>query len=263
MGKLVLGGLAFLGGLYLVATALLFSAQRRLIYPAPPATDQIVPAYFADARIGTDDGLNLRALYRAPRGQKLVIVFFHGNGDDLAGAMAATRMLGGAGYGLMLSEYRGYGGNPGSPSEVGLYRDGEAALSWLEGKGIPPGRIVLMGNSLGSGIATELAMRYPVAALVIVSGFTSLADVAAAQMWMFPVRWLLRDRYENAAKLPRVAAPTLLLHGTADRLIPPDHARRLKDAARRGTLQLVPDTGHELAYLPQSQAAILRWLDIR
>lgn len=106
-------------------------------------------------------------------------MFFHGNGDSLAGAGTATKLLETRGYGLLLVEYRGYGGNPGKPSESGLYLDGRAAMAWLATQQTGPERIVLIGNSLGSGTAVQLAREGPVAALILISGFTSLADVVS------------------------------------------------------------------------------------
>lgn len=255
--------LALLGGLfalYLLTGLLLFATQRKLIYPAPRVGFAVAHQAFREVRLTTEDGLSLRALYKRAIGDLPTIIFFHGNGDSLAGAIKATELLAASGYGLLLPEYRGYGGNPGSPSEVGLYRDGEAALRWLNGEGVGADRVVLVGNSLGSGVATELATRHAVAGLVLISGFTSLPDIAASHMRFLPTRWLVRDRYDNAAKLRQVDAPVLVLHGAADSLIPAAHGDRLVRAARRGELEIVPGTGHELAYLPQSGAAMLRWL---
>lgn len=248
-GKVFLTAFLIAGGLYLAATIALFAMQRKLIYPAPRGifASRSDLSGFEDVRIRTGDGLDLRALHRPAVGGRPVLIFFHGNGDGLGGAIAATRELAEQGYGLLLPDYRGYGGNPGSPSETGLYRDGEAAMSWLAEQGIRSGEVVMVGNSLGSGVATELATRHAVAGLVLISGFTSLADVTAAHMRYFPTRLLLRDRYENAVKLARVAAPVLILHGTRDGLIAPDHGVRLAKAARGGVLELVPGAGHGLA----------------
>ncbi|WP_375403389.1 alpha/beta hydrolase [uncultured Sphingomonas sp.] len=262
MGRTLLIALGIAGTLYVTATVMLFGMQRRLIYPASRAVfvSKEDPSPFEEARLATTDGLRLRALYRPAVGMRPVIVFFHGNGDDLGGAIMATRALATEGYGLLLPEYRGYGGNSGSPSEEGLYRDGAAAMRWLADRGVRSANVVIVGNSLGSGVATELATHHEVAGLVLISGFTSLADVAASQMRFFPARLLIRDRYENAAKLALVAAPTLILHGGRDGLIAPAHGAKLVKVARRGEFELVPEAGHELAYLPRSQSAILRWL---
>lgn len=194
---LLLCGLA--AAVYVAAVLGLSVVQRRLIYPAPRYAEPPpgTVAGFEELSLRTSDGLQLRAIYRSARGDRPTLVFFHGNGDSLRGALLATDRLVAAGYGLLLPEYRGYGGNPGAPTEAGLYRDGEAALHWLRQHHVPPGRTVLVGNSLGSGVATELATREPVAGLVLVSPFTSLADVAARHMRLLPARLLLRDRYDN------------------------------------------------------------------
>lgn len=259
--RLALFSLAAFAGIYLAAMCMLAVRQRSLIYPTPPVAHQETFPGFEKVALRTRDGLKLHALHRPARPGLSTLIFFHGNGDSLRGAVAATGALAAAGYGVLLPEYRGYGGNPGTPTEDGLYRDGEAALRWLTDEHVPLGRIVLVGNSLGSGVATELASKHPVAGLVLISGFTSLADVAAAHMRIFPVRLLLKDRYENAAKLPFVAGRVLVLHGLDDTLIPPGHGTALARAATRSSLKLVPEAGHELAYLPACQAAILQWLE--
>jgi hypothetical protein len=259
VSKILLIAAIAVAGLYLAVTGLLFAGQRQMIYPAPRMTP-IDRGRFREAILQTSDGLRLKALYQKARGDLPTLIFFHGNGDNLAGAMAATSSLAANGYGLLLPEYRGYGGNPGSPSEAGLYRDGEAALQWLREGGVPIERVVLVGNSLGSGVATELTAWNPVRGLVLISGFTSLADVAASHMRLFPVRLLLRDRYDNRAKLSRVTAPVLIVHGQRDTLIPVSHAEALARSAQNVQLVVDPATGHELAYLPQAQSAVLRWL---
>lgn len=247
-----LAGVALAG--VLLALLLLFLIQRRLIYPAPAHPGPVTAAGFEAVTLTAADGLRLAALYRPAAPGRPTLVFFHGNGDSLRGSLIAT--AGFVGHGLLLPEYRGYGGNPGSPDEAGLYADGEAALAWLAARGVGPARTVLIGNSLGSGVATELAARHRVAGLVIVSGFTSL-PAAAAGAFGLPIGALVRDRFDNAAKLPRVTAPVLVLHGDADRVIAVAHGRAL--GARVGYREF-PGVGHELAYRPEAQAAITAWL---
>lgn len=258
----MIGALAIIAGIYAIVIAALFFKQGALIYPA--RSQRVVAAdldpHFSDIVLRTRDGLALNAVYRPSRDGRPTAVFFHGNGDNLQGAAAATQWLAGAGYGLLLVEYRGYSGNPGTPGEAGLYDDGRAAMAWLAAQGVPPNRIVLIGNSLGSGVATQLATEFPVAGLVLISPFTSLPDVAAAKVRWAPIRSLLRDRYENLAKVRRLKLPILIVHGDADTLIPVSHGEALAAAAARGRLVRVPGIGHELAYRPQSGMAITRWL---
>ena len=251
--------------LYLLAAAAMFLFQRRLIYPgqgsAPVPLERL--AGYHDVALRTADGLSLRGAYRPSVGGRPTIVFFHGNGDSLAGAELATHGFMEVGYGVLLPEYRGYGGNAGEPSEEGLYADGRAALDFLARAGCAPAHVILIGNSLGSGIAVQLAGERRTAALVVVSGFTSLLAVAALHVRWLPVRWLMRDRYDNRSKIGSVEAPTLLLHGTADRLIPLSMAETLASNGRHATVERFPGAGHELAYRPEAQEAVLRWLRSR
>ncbi|AQR74420.1 alpha/beta hydrolase [Sphingomonas sp. LM7] len=251
---------AIVGALYFTMLGALFAGQRALIFPAPRDATTAPPPGFSGVVLETEDGLRLAAAYRRGSATLPTLLFFHGNGDRLTGAAAAARGIAAAGYGVLLVEYRGYAGNPGSPGEQGLYRDGRAALAWLEQRGIAPRCVVVIGNSMGSGVATENAGGAPVAGLVLVSGFTSLPDVVAPLYPWLPVRMLLRDRFDNRAKIARVEAPMLLLHGTADRLIPARHSIALAGAARKARLALVPGAGHDLAYTARSQTMILNWL---
>ncbi|WP_442680878.1 alpha/beta hydrolase [Sphingomonas sp. ASY06-1R] len=263
MAKILLGGLAVAGMLYGGTLGWLYAKQRTLIYPAP--LDGAAMALSAEAgmravSLTTTDGIVLRALYRPSQGGRPTILFFHGNGDSLAGSRAATALFAAQGYGLLLPEYRGYAGNPGRPSEEGLYRDGAAALRWLATHGTPPSRTIVMGNSLGSGVATEMAATHRVAGLVLVSGFTRMGDVVRFHYPFVPVRWLLHDRYDNQDKLQRVACPILILHGAADPLIPVEQGRALRARNRGARLEIVPETGHELAYTQASQVRTAAWL---
>lgn len=260
IGKFVLwaGGAALL--IYLLILAGLFCFQRSFFYPAPRTVIARPEAGFEDIRIVTIDGLKLRAFYRPARAGLPTLIFFHGNASDLAAGEYATRGLVAQGYGVMLPEYRGYGGNPGSPDEQGLYRDGEAALSWLAAKGVPSGRVVAIGNSLGSGVATEMAARHRLAGLVLISGFASLDRVALEHYPFVPARLLMLDRYDNLAKLPAIACPILLLHGTADTVVSAANSEALAKAQPAARLQLVPGAGHELAFLDVAQLRVLQWL---
>ena len=250
----------FVLAILLVATALLYTQQRRLIFPAPSDYPQDPPPGFRLAYTQTGDGLRLSAFYRAAEPGRKTLLFFHGTGDNLLGAIAATRGPAAAGHGLMLVEYRGYGGNAGSPDETGLYRDGAAAIRWLAGAGVEARRIVVIGNSIGSGPATEIAQRHDVAALMLISGLADLPSVIESNVPLVP-RWLVRDRFDNAAKLPRIAAPVYLMHGDADRLVKPDNLARLARARPDATVERVAGVGHELAYTASAQAILTKWVE--
>lgn len=245
--------------LLIVATALLYTQQRRLIFPAPAQYPEAPPPGFQRVSTQTEDGLRLVAFYRPAAAGKRTILFFHGNGDNLLGAIEATRGPAANGNGLLLAEYRGYGGNPGSPREPGLYRDGDAAIRWLATEGIAARDVIVVGNSIGSGPATEMALRHDVAALILVSGFSSLPDVVGEAMPFVP-RALVRDRFDNAGKLARVKAPLFLMHGDADTLVRPTNLTRLQRARPDATVALVAGAGHELAYTAAAQAILKQWV---
>jgi len=149
------------------------------------------------------------------------------------------------GDGLLGVEYRGYPGSTGSPSEEGLLRDGEATYAKALELGFPADHIVAMGESLGTGVAVDLAARHPVAALVLDSPFSATVDVAAARYWMFPVRLLMRDQFRSDERIGKVSAPVLMVHGTADRTIAIGFAERLFALANEPkTFMRVSGAGH-------------------
>ncbi len=220
----------------------LWLGQRRLIY----LPDRVVPEpaiagvpEMAVVELATADGLRLSAWHRPPAHDGLAtLVYFHGNAGHLGMRGSKIRPYLDAGYGVLLPAYRGFSGNPGQPTEAGLYADGEAALDFLAGAGSPAGRLVLYGESLGSGVAVELATRHHIAALVLEAPFTSIADVGQHRFPLFPVRRIVADRFGSAAKIARIEAPLLLVHGTSDGIVPTRFGQALFEAAAE------PKEGH-------------------
>jgi fermentation-respiration switch protein FrsA (DUF1100 family) len=150
------------------------------------------------------------------------------------------------GLGVLLLEYRGYGGNPGAPTEAGLYADADAALDFLSQDGIPASRLVIYGESLGSGVAVHMAAERELAALILEAPFTRLADAASYHYSFVPVSVLLRDRFDSLSAIGKIRAPILILHGERDRVIPVRFGRALLAAApepKEGWFS--PDAGHE------------------
>jgi fermentation-respiration switch protein FrsA (DUF1100 family) len=247
------------GGLYLALVILLFIGQRAIIYPAPKGAAKTPPG-FESISLETADGLALRAAWRVAAPGKPTILFFHGNGDSLPGAAVATRHLAEAGFGILLADYRGYASNSGSPSEAGLLKDGRAAVQFLQNRGVASSALILMGASLGTGVATQLAAEHAPAALVLVSPFTSLPDAGANAFPWLPVRALVHDRFNNLDAIARVRAPVLILHSIDDRVIPFRQGAALAAAAPNGRLVRFPHDGHQLQFTAMAQSAILEWL---
>ncbi len=164
------------------------------------------------------------------------MVYFHGNGGNISGRVKRVRPYLNAGLGVLLVGYRGYGGNPGTPSEQGLYEDARAALRFVEADGVAAERTVLYGESLGSALAIHVAAERaaegrPVAAVIGEGAPSSVVDVAARRYFFAPVRTLIRDRFDSRAKVAEIGAPLLLIHGEDDRIVPIEFSRALYDAA--------------------------------
>ena len=248
--------------IYIAILAGLYFRQRDLIYPGAGGQPGPVSseAGFEEVWLATDDGLKLRALYRAPRPGMPTLLEFHGNGHAVSGSAAAMRPLIGDGYGMLLSEYRGFGGNPGQPSEQGLYRDARAAWRWLRDKDVPPGRIVIVGYSLGTGVAAQLALEHRPRALILIAGYTDIPHVTRQHYPWIPAGLLVTERFRTIDKLPRIACPILLLHGRNDDTIPFDNSIALARAQPSAMLGLVAGTGHGIIYREDTMRRIDAWL---
>ena len=212
----------------------LYAFQRRLLYHprvTRPPLDDLVTLGVREVELTTRDGLTLFSWYLPPRSGRPVIAYFHGNGGNIGYRAERLRRFAREGYGVLLAEYRGYGGNPGAPSEAGLFADGEAALDFLDHHAVGPGEMVLWGESLGSGVAVYLAATREIAALILEAPFTSVAAIAQRRYPFIPAAWLLHDRFDSLSRIPKVTAPLLILHGERDRVVPVRHGRKLLAAA--------------------------------
>jgi len=221
--------------LALIAAAWLF--QRHLIYL--PSGD-VVPAASAglpraqSISIKTEDGLDLAGWFvpSAKSDFDYTAIVFNGNAGNRAYRAPLAAALARHGLATLLFDYRGFGGNAGSPSEDGLARDARAARDYLTTRpDVDPQRIVYFGESLGAGVAIRLATERAPAALIVRSPFASLASVAQHHYPFLPVRWLLREGYPSEELIRRVACPTLVITGDRDSIVPVAESRRLYDAA--------------------------------
>jgi fermentation-respiration switch protein FrsA (DUF1100 family) len=241
LGFAVAAYAALVGGLYLF--------QRQLLY----LPDKTRPELFGLEKLGvrevmltTEDGLSLLSWYLPGHPGRPVIVYFHGNGGHIG--YRAERLLRFAreDYGVLMLEYRGYGSNPGTPSEAGFYADGRAALGFLDREGVAPNRLVLYGESLGSGVAVELAAHHEVAALILEAPPTSVVEVAQCHFPYVPAARLVTDRFDSLSRIGKVKAPILVLHGENDRVVPIRYGRTLFNAAPEPKeAWFSPEAGHE------------------
>src|ERR1700737_1281334 len=227
---IIVASIGYLGGL-----AALSFAQRSFLFPIPQ-TVRTAPgtAGFPEAEehlLTTDDGEKVIAWHVPAKPGHAVILYFHGNGDFLAGFFGRFRDMIADGTGVVALSYRGYSGSSGKPSEQGLLQDAAAAYAFTAAR-YDAEKIVAWGFSLGTGVAVALAAEQPVGKLILEAPYTSIVDVAASAFPFMPVRWLMRDRFHSDQRIPRGTAPLLGMHGASDPTIPIALGERLFALAR-------------------------------
>ncbi len=221
---------------YIAVVGLLYIFQRDLMY-RPEQIRRVAPSYYPmlagvrEIQLHTPDGLRVYAWYAAPPAGRPTVAIFHGNGGSLRSQRYRLKCFKNANMGVLVLGYRGYAGSDGTPSEEGLYTDARTALDWLNVQNIADDRIVIYGESLGTGIATKMATEREFAAVILESPYTSTVDVAATRFPFVPVSWLMKDRFDSLARIAQVQEPLLVMHGEADEVIPQAFGRRLFDAA--------------------------------
>ena len=235
------------GAAYLVVCSAACVFQRSLLYHpgAPPDGDPgELGLKWREVSLSTEDGETLNAWYIEAEDAVGCSLVSHGNAGNIEHRLGLAATLARMGISSLLYDYRGYGGSTGSPTEKGLYLDGVASYEWLLSEGWSADRVFLWGESLGGGVATELATRFECAALILDHTFTSSVDVGAELYPWLPVRLLSFDTYENEAKLPGIKVPILIIHSPQDELIPYEFALRLKEAAHENALLISTEGGH-------------------
>ena len=249
-----------------VVLAALTVFQRQLIYlagnEAVPPIAEVLPGG-TEWTLETDDGLELTAWFAeasATREDGMTVLVAPGNAGNRSHRVPLADALTDAGFDVLLVDYRGYGGNPGSPSEAGLALDIRAAYDAVLHSGVPAERLLLFGESLGGAVVTGLATQVPAAGLVLRSPFVDLASVAADAYPFLPVRWLLKDQLPVLEPIRDVGIPVAVVYGTADSIVDPAQSRRVAEAAPN-TVAVVAVEGADhndaaLGYGPQVVAAV-------
>lgn len=245
---------------YLIFVIFIFANQRSLMYMPSAAADG--PAGFAAEQVRTEDGLTLTGYAVPPGPGKPVMVLFHGNASLPKWEAFKTGLLRQKGYGIVLAGYRGYGGNPGSPSEKGFYADGEAYLDWVS-KEYPGHPLILYGESIGTGVAVEMAKRHSPAALILEVPFKSALSVARRAYWFVPLKFLLmQDQYRSDLKIGDVHAPVLFLLAEDDKVVTLTSGQALYDLANQPKKKIVfPHVGHSNVYDAKAEPAVVEFLE--
>jgi uncharacterized protein len=246
-----------LGGLYAFQRDLMYFPTHR-----DPAPARVGLTGVARVVLSTPDGETL-VLWTSPaQGNRPTILFLHGNAGEIADRADRFAFYQQRGYGVAFLSWRGFGGSTGSPSEPGLLTDAKTAYDHLRGLGIPADRIVLIGESLGTGPAVLTAAANPVGAMILEAPYTATVDIARLQYPWLPVGLLMRDQFRSRDHIAAIHAPLLILHGDDDRVIPQAFGKRLFEAAPQPkTFLSLGPVGHEALSSPTTWAAEADFID--
>ncbi|MGF1605051.1 MAG: alpha/beta hydrolase [Rhodothalassiaceae bacterium] len=219
--------------------------RGQIFNPSSEVADPAKASYPIEVvQVPLANGIGLNAWWHAPGPGERTILYLHGNASNVAGYVRGTAPLVEAGYGLLIIDYRGFGGNPGRPSDEKMLEDGRAALRWLETQGVSSNGVILYGYSLGTGVAVPLAAEEQVAGLVLAAPFGSIAQMGYERMPRWLVDLLLSDRFDSLAAAPSVDEPVLIFHGTADEVVPARFSESLAAALPRAQRVIVHGAGH-------------------
>lgn len=252
--------------IYLTVLLLLLYLENLLLYPAPryPAGDwDAAWLKHEDIYFQSQDGTRLHGWWVEHPEPKLVILYSHGNGTQVADLPELMELLRDEYQASVFAyDYRGYGRSDGKPFEVGILQDGEAAQAWLSKRAaVPPEEIVLMGRSLGGGVAVDLAAKKGARGLILQNTFSSLPDAAAHLYPWAPVRWLMRNRYDSISKIKNYQGPVFQSHGTRDTLVPFQLSRKLfEQVSGQKEFFEVPGGNHNSAEPPEYYQALGKFL---
>ena len=208
--------------IYFAITVVVYFFQRKLLYHPfnPQITGKGLIHNFETINFKTSDNFELKGWFHLKNSNKKTILFLHGNAGNLDNRIDKLNFLGNMDINFLIISWRGYSGNPGNPSETGLYKDALGGIEWLNKKGISNDRIILYGESLGTAITTEVAQNENFAGIILEAPFTSMVDMGQKIYPIFPVKFLLKDKYESKNKIKNIKSPILVLHGRKDKIVP-------------------------------------------
>ena len=222
--------------LYLIIGIAIFIIQRRMTFnkSGKPYSPKEYGLYnIKEVFIETPDNLKLLAWFQKPKDKKSMLVYFHGNSFDIGERAYRIERYIKNGWGVLLVAWRGYSGNKGTPTEKNLYIDGQATIDWLKKNiNLQNSDIVLYGESLGCGVAIELALQNEFKSIILEAPFTSMADIGQQRFPIYPVKYLTLDKFDNLSKIEKISSPLLIIHGKNDEIIPCSHSLKLFQKAK-------------------------------
>ena len=220
--------------IYLIITFILYSYQRNLMYHPVENNYQgdKLMVKIEKVNIKTEDNIDLLAWYHKKNLTKYkTILYLHGNAGALENRIHKINHFDGMKVNFLLVAWRGFSGNKGSPTEKGLYQDARSAVKWLNDNGIRNENIIIYGESLGTGVATEIAQNKNFAGIILESPFTSMIEAARSRYPIFPIRLILKDKYESDKKIKNIKSPILVMHGEVDKIVPYKMGKKIYELA--------------------------------
>jgi len=222
---------------YILLLIIVFFFQGNLLYH--PTTNNYLkdqaarePAGIEKVKIVTKDEINLIGwLYNQDLEKFKTILFFHGNAGSLENRTYKLNHFKNLNLNFLIIAWRGFNGNKGKPNEMGLYEDAKSAIKWLNAKGIKEKNIILYGESLGTGVAVEVAQNKNYAGVILESPFTSMVNMGKKYYPFFPVSFLLKDKFESYKKINNIFVPVLIMHGKVDKIVPYDMGKKMYELA--------------------------------
>jgi len=251
--------------IYLGMAALLYFQQRSLMYFPGGERENIATFKITQPEIisvqSTPD-ISFNAWYWPADIGMPTLVFFHGNGQAYQYWVNKLMIYHNQGYGVFFTDYRGYGGAKGNPGEQGIYTDARAHInSLLKSTNLTTNDLIYHGESLGTGVATQMAIEFPPKAIIYESAYSATNDIGKSRYWMFPIDLLMKDKYRSADKIKTLTMPKLFVHGTKDKVIPIRFGRALYDAAPEPKKWIeIENAGHNDLYDNGAQLHISKFL---
>ena len=234
-------GLAVL--IYLIISLILYSSQRSLLYHPTENnySGDMLTVSIEKIKIKNDDNIELLAWYHKKNIEKYkTILFLHGNAGSLENRIHKINHFNDMNVNFLIISWRGFSGNKGKPTENGLYIDAKSGVDWLKNKGIDEKNIIIYGESLGTGVATEIAQKNNFAGVILESPFTSMIAAAKSKYPIFPIKLLLKDKYESDKKIKNIKSPILIMHGEVDKIVPFWMGKKLYELANQPKYSYFP-----------------------
>ncbi len=238
---------------WVLLSLLIYFYQPKLIYfphKEVEATPKLISLDYEELTLTTSDGVELNTWWIPNPNARATLLFFHGNAGNISHRLDSIELFYKLGLSILIIDYRGYGKSSGTPSEHGTYIDAETAWTYLtNNKNISPDKIIIFGRSLGGAVAIWLAEKYSSAALIVESGFTSIADIGKHYYPYLPTSLLARIKYPSKNRMSKINSPVLIIHSPNDEIIPYEHGQQLFKAANKPKTFLDISGGHNDGFI--------------